>query len=137
MSEETKKRMPIWIYPSTLKGVDAAYKSDNCESKSEFIEKAVKFYLGYLKQEDNINYLAPVISSMMDASIKGCDEHLSKLLFKIAVELAKLTHLLASINELDDETLRKLHVKCLDEVRKTNGIIRYENAVQYQRSDFI
>ena len=40
----------------------------------------------------------------------------------------------ASINDVDDETLRKLHAMCVNEVRKINGIIDYEEAVDYQHN---
>ncbi len=39
----------------------------------------------------------------------------------------------AAINDVDDETLQSLHAMCVNEVRKINGIIDYEDAVQYQR----
>ncbi len=36
----------------------------------------------------------------------------------------------AAINDVDDETLESLHAMCVNEVRKINGIIDYENAVR-------
>jgi metal-responsive CopG/Arc/MetJ family transcriptional regulator len=43
MTEENKKRIPLWLYPSTLESVDRWQQQDNCKSRSEFIEKAVRF----------------------------------------------------------------------------------------------
>ena len=130
---EHKRKFPLWIHQSTLDKVCKAFNQDNCHSQSEFIEKAVEFYLSYLLYEGSLTSYAPILSSIIDASVKGCEEHLSRNHFKIAVELAKVSNLLAVINELDDDTLRKLHVKCIDEVRKTNGVIRFEDAVKYQQ----
>ncbi|WP_211237012.1 hypothetical protein [Aneurinibacillus terranovensis] len=48
MTEENKKRIPLWLYPSTLESVDRWQQQDNCKSRSEFIEKAVRFYCGYI-----------------------------------------------------------------------------------------
>lgn len=45
MERETKKRIPLWIYPSTEEQINKIFESDNCKSPSEFIEKAVKFYI--------------------------------------------------------------------------------------------
>ena len=39
----------------------------------------------------------------------------------------------AAMNDVDEETLKNLHAMCVTEVRKINGIIDYENAVEYQR----
>ena len=46
--KEIKRRFQLWIRPSTLELADTLYKKDNCDSRSEFIEKAVIFYAGYL-----------------------------------------------------------------------------------------
>lgn len=116
-----------------MDGVNAIYTHDNCRSKSEFIEKAVKFYIGYLSQNVNVNYISPMITETVKAQINGTEQRLARLLFKVAVELGKLTHLLAAANDVDDETLRQLHVMCINEVRKINGVIDCEDAVRYQK----
>lgn len=138
MEHETKIRIPLWIYPSTDGEIDNTYESDNCKSKSEFIEKAVKFYLGYLKEERNVNYLSPRITSSVEAVIHGSEQRLSRNLFKIAVELGKISHTLAALNDVDDKTLQELHAMCVDEVRHINGCINFESAVRFQndREDF-
>jgi hypothetical protein len=38
-------------------------------------------------------------------------------------------------NIIKDETLKKLRVMCIDEVKRINGIINFEKAVRYQRSE--
>ena len=47
---EVKTRIPLWLYPSTLEAVDKAMERDNCKSRSEFIENAIRFYAGYLSE---------------------------------------------------------------------------------------
>ena len=135
MERETKIRIPLWIYPSTDGEVENTYESDNCRSKSEFIEKAIQFYLGYLKQARNVNYLSPMITSTVEAVVNGTEQRLSRNLFKIAVELGKISHTLAAANDVDEETLRELHVMCVDEVRHINGTISFENAVRFQNGE--
>ncbi len=127
-----KQKFALWAYPNTLEEVDKAYQGDNCKSKSEFIEKAIHFYLGYLKQEDNINYLSPRITSSVDAVVHGTEQRINRNLFKIAVELCKLSHMLAAVNDVDEDTLQELHEMCLDEVRHINGVINFERAVRFQ-----
>lgn len=34
-----KEKFPLWAKPETLKSVKEHYRSDNCKSQSEFIEK--------------------------------------------------------------------------------------------------
>lgn len=133
MSFKNKVKFALWIYPQTMKDVKVHYRDDNCKSQSEFIEKAVKFYIGYLDEEKSIDYISPMITETVKATIKGTEQHITRLLFKVAVELGKLSHMIAAINEIDSETLKSLHTMCVNEVRKINGIIDYEDAVEYQR----
>ena len=133
MSFQNKVKFPLWVYPETLKDVEIHYKNDNCKSQSEFIEKAIKFYIGYLDEEKSVNYISPMITETVKAQIKGTEQRLARLLFKVAVELGKLSHMTAAMNDVDDETLKSLHAMCVNEVRKINGIIDYENAVEYQK----
>jgi len=132
MERETKIRMPLWIYPSTEEQIETMYEADNCKSPSEFIEKAINFYIGFLKQEKNVNYLSPRITSLVEAVINGTEQRINRNLFKIAVELGKIAHTLAAANEVDEETLRDLHAMCVDEVRHINGVIDFESAVKFQ-----
>ena len=129
-----KTKVSCYFMPHTLADVDHIYKSDNCSTRTEFIEKAVRFYLGYLNEESGVNYISPMITETVKAEIKGTEQRLARLMFKVAVELGKLSHMLAAVNEIDNETLRDLHTMCINEVRKINGIINYEDAVDYQHS---
>ena len=129
-----KEKMAVYFHPETIKKIEQEYKEDNCASKTEFIEKAVKFYIGYLRQQEEVNYLSPMITETVKAQIKDTEQRLARLLFKVAVELGKLSHITAAINDVDDETLDKLHAMCVNEVRKINGIIDYEDAVDFQQS---
>lgn len=63
--KEVKRRFQLWLKPSTLELADKIYEQDNCASKSEFIEKAIIFYAGYLSAEDNKQYLPSVITSTL------------------------------------------------------------------------
>lgn len=134
MGFENKRLFSLWIHPETLDDVENHYRHDNCRSQSEFIEKAIRFYLGYLDEEKRVDYISPLITETVKAEIKGTEQRLSRLLFKVAVELGKITHMTAAINEVDDETLRSLHTMCINEVRKINGIIDYEEAVEFQNN---
>lgn len=128
-----KEKMAVYFQAETIKKIEQEYREDNCSSKTEFIEKAVKFYIGYLRQKEEVNYLSPMITETVKATIKGTEQRLARLIFKVAVELGKLSHMTAALNDVDDETLKSLHAMCVNEVRKINGIIDYEDAVDYQK----
>lgn len=133
MAFDNKIKFPLWIYPQTIENVRTHYKYDNCKSQSEFIEKAIAFYIGYLDEEKSVNYLSPLITETVKATIAGTEQRLSRLMFKVAVELGKISNMLAAVNDIDDETLKQLQAMCVNEVRRINGIISYEDAVEFQK----
>ena len=133
MAFDNKIKFPLWIYPQTKEDVKNHYKYDNCKSQSEFIEKAISFYIGYLDEERSVSYISPMITETVKATIKGTEQRLARLIFKVAVELGKISNILAAVNDIDDETIRQLQAMCVNEVRKINGIISYEDAVEIQR----
>lgn len=133
MKNENKVKFPLWAYPQTLRDVESHFRGDNCRSQSEFIEKAIRFYIGYLDEEKSVNYISPLITETVNATIKGTEQRLARLLFKVAVELGKLSHMLAAVNDIDAETMRQLQGMVAAEVRKINGIIDCEEAVKYQK----
>ena len=49
------------------------------------------------------------------------------------MELGAVTHLTAASNDVDDEVIDKLRAMCVDEVRRINGTISFEKAIDYQK----
>lgn len=45
-----KKKFLLWAYPSTLELVKNNYRKDKCKSQSEFIERAIQYYVGHVIQ---------------------------------------------------------------------------------------
>ena len=101
-------------------------------NKTEFIEKAVRFYCGYLLNNEHTatEFIAPQLAAITEGIVRGSEQNLSRAMFKIAVELGALTHMLAAMNDVDDATLYKLRLMCSDEVKRINGIINFEKAVR-------
>lgn len=132
---EEKIKFPLYVFPDTMEKVDMLYEIDNCRSKTEFMEKAIRFYCGYLLQNkpELVDYLAPQIATITEGIVKGTEQRLSRALFKVAVELGAITHMLAAVHDIDDDTMIKLRAMCTDEVKRINGIINFEKAVRYQR----
>ncbi len=136
-SEDKKQRFGLKIFPETMQIIDTLYEHDNCKSRSEFIEKAVRFYCGYLlnKEHTATEFIAPQLAEIIEGIVKGSEQKLSRVMFKIAVELGAITHMLAALNNIEDETLFKLRQMCTDEVKRINGVINFEKAVRYQREE--
>jgi metal-responsive CopG/Arc/MetJ family transcriptional regulator len=131
---EKRVRVGITILQEAIECADRNLKIANCKSRSEFIEKAISFYAGYLSANAHTDFLANVITTLVAGTVSVTENRLARLQFKEAVELAKLSHMLAAVSDVDDDTLRRLHVRCVDEVKRINGVVKFEDAVQYQNS---
>ena len=127
-----KKKFALWLHPQTLEEISGAYAADNCRSKSEFIEKAIRFYIGYLTAEDKSNYLPNMFLSNMRAIASESDNRMSRMLFKLTVELAMIMNLMAANYEIDPETLERLRGSCVREVKRLGGSFSMEDAVDWQ-----
>ena len=130
MDEEKKERLPLWLYPRTTKLMDGSLKEDNCKSRSEFIEKAVLFYHGYIMAQNAQNYLPLSLSNAITGTVQTSENRVARLLFKLSVEMCMMMHILAETSELPDGYLDKLRGKCVKEVKKSVGAVRLDNAVQ-------
>ena len=53
MENNKKIKFPLWVTPKTMDTVKEMYKDDDCRSQSEFIEKAIQAYVGYLRADNS------------------------------------------------------------------------------------
>ncbi len=135
MEKEKKIRIPLWIYPSVEEKIQKNFEADNCKSPSEFIEKAILFYCGYLASEEYRQYLPNVLVSTMQGSLDSFEDRMATLLFKIAVELSMMLHVTAAANEIDEDTLTQLRGLCVEEVKRLRGSVRLDDAVRFQNGE--
>ncbi len=134
---EERTKFSVRINTKLLELADAYIRKDdaNVQSRTELIEEALRFYLGFLTTQKAEDYLLQTLSSVMTGTMQNSENHLARMDFKIAVELAKLCHVIAYSHDIDEEALGKLHIKCLDEVRRINGAIDFEGAYRYQKGE--
>ncbi|MCM1494507.1 MAG: hypothetical protein NC089_01750 [Bacteroides sp.] len=130
--KEPKRKFALWVRESTLDKVRELYKEDNCNSQSEFIEKAVLFYVGYLSSEKNKDYLSPIIVSTLKSIVAESDNRISRMLFKLSVELAVTMNVVAASQEIDRISLERLRGECIKEVKRLNGSFNFNDAADWQ-----
>ena len=131
--KEIKRRFQFWVKPSTLELVCRYMEDDNCSSQSEFIEKAVLFYTGYLSAKENKNYLPNIVTSTLKGIVAESDNKQSRLLFKLAVEMAMMMNLLAASQEVDKVSLERLRGESVREVKRLNGSFSFKDALDWQK----
>ena len=131
--KENKRRFQLWIKPSVLSEAENLLADDNCQSVSEFIEKAIRFYSGYLKSQSSKGYLSNVIISSVNAAIADSDERHNRMLFKMAVELAMIMNLMAASQDVNPYELERLRGTCVKEVARMNGRFTFQDALNWQQ----
>ena len=131
--DETKTRIPVWLYPSTLEALDRGTETSNCKSRSEFIENAVQFYAGYLSGQDANAYLPPALVSAVRGMLQNSEDRICRLLFKLAVEMDMMMNVLSAGMEIPEEQLEHLRPQCVRKVKKTSGKVSLDDAVERQR----
>lgn len=133
INQPEKRKFALWISRDTIELAKQHYKDDNCSSASEFIEKAILFYLGYVSSQQNQDYLARVIPATVKGIVDESANRMGRLLFKIAVEMAVIENILAAVCDVDQQELKRLRGQCVEEIKRTNGMISFEQALGWQK----
>ena len=133
MSDENKKRTAVWLSPGVIRRMDSWLEEDNCKTRSEFIEKALRFYMGCLATEDTSEYLSRALADTLRGTLAYNENRLRTLLFKLCVEVNMMSHTVAAHFRADPVNRRELRAYAVDEVLRTNGKISFDDALDLQR----
>ena len=134
--KEEKSRIHTRISPETERKMELAMPNANCQSRNEFVEKAICFYSDYIMSQEVTNFLAPMLVSALRATIQGSENRISRLLFKQTVELCMMNVLAAGL-EIDESQLDDLRWRCVQNVKKTNGSITFKDTLREHDSEWL
>ena len=130
-----KIKFALRMSPETQELVKEMCPRDNCHSQNEFIEKAIRFYAGYVSGQEAVAYLPLALSSVLRGTVQDTENRICRLLFKLAVEMDMVMNVLAAGMEIPEEQLRSLRERCVQNAKKTSGSVTLDAAVRYQRGD--
>ena len=71
MNDQNREKITLWLKPDLLRRMDGWLEEDNCSNRREFIEKALRFYMGYLATDD-IGCLSDLLSDSRARGGVGC-----------------------------------------------------------------
>ena len=125
-----KIKFPLWLTPECKQVVEDNYRPDQCQSRSEFIEKAILFYCGYLQSEYAGDFLPKILGERLEAILSMFGDRIGKLLLKQAVEQNVCNHILASDTDIDAQTYQQMRGKSYQEVLRTNGQISFPEVLR-------
>ena len=119
------------MQPETRRRIEQWYAADNCQSKNEFIEKAVNFYVDHLEIQDNQTLLPMAIQSAIDGRLSRMEDYIARSSFTRNVEQDMTNGIIAEAFEMDREDLKRRRAQSVRNVKATNGLISLE---KYARS---
>ena len=129
MSKKADYRFPLRLDDVTRWKIEYWYKRADCESRNAFVEKAVNFYADYLEGQQN-SVLPAAIQSAIDGRLGVLEDRMSKLLYKLTVEMDMGMSAVLDCVQVDDNYLRKLRSDSVRNVKDTNGLLTFEQKVR-------
>ena len=132
MDNKTGKRIGLYISEELLDQCDAAVEKSGADSRSEFICDAIMHYIAVINMQESSRVLTPALESVIGSKIALTEDRISRIVFKLGVEVAMMNNILASTHNIDPDSMESLRRYCTDEVASIGGKYRLEDAVEFQ-----
>lgn len=126
-------RIGVYINNELLARCDAAMEKTNAESRSEFIREAIEHYIAVLNMKESSRVLTPALESVIGSKIAPTEDRISRILFKLGVEVAMMSNIIAATHDIDEDSLSALRRFCTNEVAAIGGKYSFEDAVEFQK----
>lgn len=133
--EDKKQKHSYWLRPSLVTEMESMLDDANAKSKSDFVTQAIKFYIGYLRQKKCVDFISPLLAQSIKSEIGSVEKNISKMLFKLSVEQSIVNNVIASQNEIDEDSMEKLRNSCAEEVARLSGVVTFEDAYEWQHGE--
>lgn len=125
-------RIGVYINNELLARCDAAMEKTNTASRIEFIREAIEHYIAVLNMKESSRVLTPALESVIGSKIALTEDRISRLLFKLGVEVAMMGNIIAATYDIDEDSLSALRRFCTNEVAAIGGKYSFEDAVEFQ-----
>lgn len=126
-------RIGVYINNELLARCDAAMEKTNADSRSEFICDAIEHYIAVINMKESSRVLTPALESVIGSKIALTEDRISRILFKLGVEVAMMSNILAATHDIDEDSLSALRRFCTNEVAAIGGKYSFEDAVEFQK----
>ena len=125
MSKKEENRFPLRLDDVTRWKIECWYKKSGCQSRNEFVERAVNFYADYLAGQEN-GVLPAAIQSAIDGRLSLLEDRMARILYKLAVETDMGRSAVLDCIQVDADYLRRLRSNSVKNVKATNGLLTFE-----------
>ena len=130
-----KRKHAFWLTGEAKKMVEIDVHLDNCGSQSEFVEKAIRFYDGYVHANKTGAYLPHAMQEVLEGTLGVFGDRLGRLLFKLVVEHNMTNHLLGGDVDMTREEYNKMRGSSVREVASTHGNISFKDVLLFHQEE--
>jgi hypothetical protein len=121
-----KAKFALYLPPEKKAEIERVYQQDGSRSVTAFIERAVDFYIGYLKVNSAGVFLPAALKSYVDGRLGMLENRMGAMLFKQAVEVDMCASILADCVQMNKADLHQQREQSEYNVRRTNGQLSFE-----------
>ena len=115
----------VSLTPAQWKRCDRLTEEYGKKSRNSFIREAVDFYCAWLEKEHMERFLLPSLESVMDSKIKDSEGRIRNVEFKMGVQIAMLTELLADHLGYSEKDMEQMRADAVRHMKETNGSFRF------------
>ncbi|MFI3325389.1 MAG: hypothetical protein R3Y35_04360 [Clostridia bacterium] len=130
-----KERTTVWLDSEITPTIEYYVKKDDMKNQSEFIRKAIEFYIGYKNCRNSSKYISDILIGEMKGIIQNSETRMSRQLIHNTRELNMLLNLIAYDLNISEQSMERSRQRCLSEVINSNGAISFEQAYAFQKGD--
>ncbi len=124
------EKITVSLPGDTIRLADEKYAGFGFASRSELINAAIREYVSRDLMRQFTGELTKMYQQIERSEIKELEQHLSKISYKIAVELAQIYMLLATGMEIPYDVDRSLRGKAVKQVNQLKGFVPISKAVK-------
>ena len=129
------RKHALWLTDAAKEMVEIDAHLDNCGSQSEFVEKAIRFYDGYVHANKTGAYLPHAMQEVLEGSLGVFGDRLGRLLFKLVVEHNMTNHLLGGDVDMTRDEYSKMRGSSVREVASTHGNISFKDVLLFHQEE--
>ena len=127
----SKKSYNFYLTPEENEMIDASLVPADASSRSEFVEKAIRYYAASLGADMHKEILSEELIRVIRDNIKNAENHIASALFKMAGEQAVLSLLFADriVGDIDRDELRAYRNDAYNAIRRLHGVFMFDDAL--------
>ena len=120
-----KKHISLWVDEDVLGLCDSYLKMSKLKNRGEFVQEAIRLYCGYLENQISDEFVSKTLITSMQGIVGNLERRMSRLMFKQAVEIAKVFWLVVKGFHINPEDVDDFHTDCVEEVKRISGAIKF------------